>query len=113
MDTVCILFFMLIQPIVTPAFCIQCLFVGGSELPFPWHGSEPLQLTSREQQTQAWAPQGQADCVACGGPWPGPALTSRVNQESLPLSSLPSAHASSLPASPLHPHRLFQNVGDR
>ena len=63
------------------------------------------------RQTQAWAPQDQADCVARGA-WPGPALTSRVSQESLPLSSVPSARASSLPASPPHPHRLFRDVGE-
>lgn len=32
-------FFMLIQHITTPAFCIQGLFVGGSELSFAWPGS--------------------------------------------------------------------------
>lgn len=79
-------FFMLIQHIATLAFCIQCLFVSDSELAFPWHGSpralQPHLWEDNRHKPRSWAQQGQAECVS-RGPWPGPTLAKRMNQESL------------------------------
>lgn len=62
-----VLFLMLIQSIATSAFCIQCLFVGGSELACPWHAlSQPHAWENNRPKPKSWTQQGQPEGVARG-----------------------------------------------
>lgn len=71
MDTVHVLCFMLIEHIAAPTFGMQGLFIGGSELAFPWHGypmaSQPHLWEDNRHEPRSWTQQGQAKGVV-GGP---------------------------------------------